>query len=689
MSVRPGANDGADEPSRRGAAERLAWIQATARGPRLLVFGSTNASHASRFVSPAVSRVVVLADDGACEPPHSSPDRSHDAAERVIVTRELPGGARFDTAVIGPLAADGSAAADVVASRIALALAVLDLGGQLIVTVPFGKVFTPRTLIELLRGRLTPCELFARGDHLHFWGTSEPSMPAAADRWEQFASAEALLRLTEAAALEGRAFDAERREQMDHALRGLKDRVAARARSTVEALGAALDHGQRLRAAVERTRRSARYQLGAALINAAKPSMDTLRLPARLLQIYRAKSAGRSGPTPVTHRADARRAELLDERLGAFLSFTRRSAPERLVVIFSGALVAGSRADRPSALMRALRQRSVPVIFGYNGRLGDGDPPSSADPHLLELPVDHLTTRLDTIATAPLVAATRKLLLIAYPIATVAPFVNRFNTLGWVTVYDALDDWEEFARAGMADWYSSSVERFLVNNADFSAGVSRTLQAKLRSFTDSRDVLLSPNAYDPAFADPGYRRRPARPVTIGYFGHLTPAWFDWRSLGAVARSRPDYRFQIIGHGAPRALDLPPNVELLGPEDHPAIRRCAESWSAAIIPFKIGKLADAVDPIKVYEYLALQLPVVSFRMPQISSYPYTRTVETTDQFVAALDLAVATQVDGATVRKFLETNTWDHRINAILDRADQVLAASPFEKRLHEAAIADP
>jgi glycosyltransferase involved in cell wall biosynthesis len=633
----------ADEPTRRAAAERLAWIQATARGPRLLVLR-----------------------DEEPEPPDP-----------------FPPGQRFDTVVIGPLAADKPAAAAIVADRIALALAVLDGGGRLILTVPFGEVFTPRALIELLRGRLAPRALFARADHLHFWGTNEPSPPEA-DEWEAFASPEALLQLTETAALEARAFDARRRECQDHALRGLVERAAARARSTVEALGAALDHARRLRQTVERARRSARYQLGSAMIAAARPSMDTLRLPGRLFQIYRAKATGRSAPRLLTHRADARRAELLDERLTAFLSRAQGRAPARLVVVFSGARVTGTRADRPSALTRALHRRGVPVIFGYHGGLGDGEPPSSADPQLLELPADFLTTRLHAIAAAPFPAETRKLFLVAYPTPAVAPFVNRFNTHGWVTAYDALDDWEEFARAGVADWYVGHVERFLVNNTDFSAGVSRPLQAKLRAFTDSRDVLLSPNAYDPAFGAPGYRRRPAPAVTVGYVGHLTPAWFDWPSLGTVARSRPDYRFQIIGHGAPRDLDLPPNVELLGPKDHAAIRRCAESWSAAIIPFKVGKLADAVDPIKVYEYLALQLPVVSFRMPQISSYPYTRTVETTDQFVAALDLAVTTPVDGAVVKEFLAANTWDHRLDAILDRADRVLAEAPFEKRLHGA-----
>ena len=46
--------------------------------------------------------------------------------------------------------------------------------------------------------------------------------------------------------------------------------------------------------------------------------------------------------------------------------------------------------------------------------------------------------------------------------------------------------------------------------------------------------------------------------------------------------------------------------------------------------------DAVDPIKIYEYMALDLPTVSFRIPQIDKYPYTITVENNEEFSFALD-----------------------------------------------------
>jgi hypothetical protein len=59
------------------------------------------------------------------------------------------------------------------------------------------------------------------------------------------------------------------------------------------------------------------------------------------------------------------------------------------------------------------------------------------------------------------------------------------------------------------------------------------------------------------------------------------------------------------------------------------------WSTAVIPFRMGPLADGVDPIKIYEYLAFGLPVVSFRMPQISDYPYTITVDSVGAFCDAL------------------------------------------------------
>jgi hypothetical protein len=127
----------------------------------------------------------------------------------------------------------------------------------------------------------------------------------------------------------------------------------------------------------------------------------------------------------------------------------------------AGTSITGIRANRPYALARILLARGIPVLFGYHGTITGDELPGHDDPQFLQLPVDHLTARLDRIASAPLGDA-KKLFVTSFPIVQVIPFLNRFNAEGWVTVYDSLDDWEEFARASFATWYSSSAEKFAV-----------------------------------------------------------------------------------------------------------------------------------------------------------------------------------------------------------------------------------
>jgi glycosyltransferase involved in cell wall biosynthesis len=262
----------------------------------------------------------------------------------------------------------------------------------------------------------------------------------------------------------------------------------------------------------------------------------------------------------------------------------------------------------------------------------------------------------------------------------VPSFLNRLNARGWVTLYDCRDDWEEFGKVMPLPWYSPAAERHILSNTDATFCVSSTLVEKMRSW-GGVGVHLSPNAYDPAFRSADYVRRPSERAVVGYFGHLTDRWFDYPSLVEIARRRPEYLFEIVGDGAPNGLDLPPNVVLLGPKRHSEIGHLAARWRVGIIPFRVGKLADAVDPIKIYEYLALGLPVVSFRMPQIADYPYTTTVESPEAFAAALDRAISTRVDPARTRSFLEASTWTARAAQILSIEAEVRRAAPYEKTL--------
>lgn len=447
---------------------------------------------------------------------------------------------------------------------------------------------------------------------------------------------------------------------------------------------------QELQRSVREVHDSARYRIGDAMVSAMRPSRDTLRLPGRLYSIYK-ESKKRLAPiggvkTATMGRREVRqRHAVFHQEFERFLDDVRKARPRHLVVMYSGTtFIQDIRANRPIRLARAMVEEHEAVLFNFHRWRETEHIPEYETSLLFQSPID-LTPDLVRRLCAETFEHVHPVLVVSYPHPSVTRLINLANVAGWSTLYDCRDDWEEFEKVGAAKWYRESVERFVVNNCDLSFCVSRPLQKKMQAFTRTREVRLSPNAYDPSFLSRSYRRRPVQPPKIGYFGHLTERWFDWESLRWIAEQRPGYQFEIIGHGAPKGLVVPSNVRLLGPRRHAEICELAAEWSVGIIPFRTGPLADGVDPIKIYEYFGLGLPVVSFRMPQISDYPCTQTVESRQEFVTALDRAAETPCDTSELERFLADNTWHGRAQEILAWADESRGRRDVVKSFHALA----
>jgi glycosyltransferase involved in cell wall biosynthesis len=159
-------------------------------------------------------------------------------------------------------------------------------------------------------------------------------------------------------------------------------------------------------------------------------------------------------------------------------------------------------------------------------------------------------------------------------------------------------------------------------------------------------------------------------LTIGYFGHLTESWFDWDLVLKTASKKRDWFFHIIGYGEPSGLKFPENVKFWGKVDHQDLPTYTSCWDIAIIPFREGKLTQAVDPIKLYEYLFLGLPVVATNMPHLQGIPGVFPCNR-DQFEQTLVLAKETPFNRSEVERFVENNTWRKRVDRLLEEIDQV------------------
>jgi hypothetical protein len=175
-----------------------------------------------------------------------------------------------------------------------------------------------------------------------------------------------------------------------------------------------------------------------------------------------------------------------------------------------------------------------------------------------------------------------------------------------------------------------------------------------------------------------------RPI-IGYHGALA-AWVDYPLLAEVARMRPDYAFVLIGpdydgsFGKSRLHRLN-NVRWLGARSREDLMRYLAWYDAAMLPFVVGPVTDAVSPLKLFEYLAAGKPVVSTPLAEVSRYPVVLLADEARTFALALDHALEMREDRmylGLMKKTADENTWEARaqdmlaaIEALASRAKKV------------------
>jgi glycosyltransferase involved in cell wall biosynthesis len=114
-------------------------------------------------------------------------------------------------------------------------------------------------------------------------------------------------------------------------------------------------------------------------------------------------------------------------------------------------------------------------------------------------------------------------------------------------------------------------------------------------------------------------------VRIGYLGAIAP-WLDFDLIAALARARPRWSFDLVGPVLGGVeMDLAALMTLGNVRHRPAVahERVPEilmEFTAGMIPFRRNPLTAAVNPNKLYEYLAVGLPTVATPFsPEVGHY----------------------------------------------------------------------
>jgi glycosyltransferase involved in cell wall biosynthesis len=214
-------------------------------------------------------------------------------------------------------------------------------------------------------------------------------------------------------------------------------------------------------------------------------------------------------------------------------------------------------------------------------------------------------------------------------------------------IYDCVDEHSEYPfMKGKA--YVTQRETRLLAMADIVLVTAHGLLESKKRYNPH--TYCVPNGVDFALFSREYSqeeipremRALARPIVL-YAGALHP-WLDVDLLRFAATKKPSWSFVLLGPdfmNLKAALADIKNIHCIGYKEQKDMPAYLAASSVCIIPFKMNKLTENVNPLKAYEYLAAGKPVVSMRMPELDTLEgKVHTASSHEAFVGALEYALA-------------------------------------------------
>jgi GT2 family glycosyltransferase/glycosyltransferase involved in cell wall biosynthesis len=215
----------------------------------------------------------------------------------------------------------------------------------------------------------------------------------------------------------------------------------------------------------------------------------------------------------------------------------------------------------------------------------------------------------------------------------------------------------------------AALERDLLCHCDRAVYVSRALMEEERPWHEGRAVFLDHGVDLEHFRPGGNGPEPPDLAAIphprvGFFGGLDDYVVDMDLLAGVAAHLPGAQLVLVGdaNGSLGALPGLPNVHLLGRRPYERIPAYGAGFDVALMPWLDNEWVAACNPVKLKEYLALGLPVVSTPFPEVGRWePWVAVAARPEEFVAEVRSALAhgPDPDGAARRRAAVTgHSWD-------------------------------
>jgi glycosyltransferase involved in cell wall biosynthesis len=239
-------------------------------------------------------------------------------------------------------------------------------------------------------------------------------------------------------------------------------------------------------------------------------------------------------------------------------------------------------------------------------------------------------------------------------------------------IYYCVDEYTAFTGASRG---LKEIEDDLFRRADFVVVSAERLFDKKKHFNPNTFIIRHGTdwrhfrtALDPDLAVPAELADLPRPI-IGFHGLLAD-WVDYELIKKTAEHFKDGSVVLIGKIAVDAeqkvkiLDDVPNVHFLGRKPYAELPAYCKAFDVALNPFAINELTLAANPLKVREYLAAGLPVVSTDIPEVHVLADCLVGMDHADFIAKIESALANPKPREQVSDAIAHESWEAKIDEL-------------------------
>jgi glycosyltransferase involved in cell wall biosynthesis len=155
-----------------------------------------------------------------------------------------------------------------------------------------------------------------------------------------------------------------------------------------------------------------------------------------------------------------------------------------------------------------------------------------------------------------------------------------------------------------------------------------------------------------------------RPV-IGFFGLITD-WVDVELMAKTAEHFSNGSLVVVGKTTTDVsrLEKLPNVHLLGRKPYSELSNYCKGFDVALNPYTVNELTISANPLKVREYLAAGLEVISTDIPEVAILDFCRIGKTHEDFIRQREEALKNPKSRVEISNSVKLESWEARVDEL-------------------------